>query len=490
MGSQSDTTTRRNEMVAQRILGLIRKGVLKEGDRIPSIRQLSRELNVSINTVKDAYWKLESRNYIVAVPQSGFYVKKQALTDTSPETEDPHLLDPQDVSLCRIYGAFQTMGHCTPEISLAIATLAPDLRPTAKMGRFIAQAMRENEQDSFNYLMTPGYLGLREQIARWGLSCGLDLSPDEIVITNGCHEAIFLALMAVCEPGDTVVLESPIYFNLLKLLQHLKLKIIEIPGSGDEGLNLNTLRYVLDNHSVKAVFSISNVNNPKGFSMSRAKKKELAALLDCHGIPLIEDDIYGDLGFNRRPHPCKSFDSSGGIMLCSSFSKTIAPGFRVGWIVPGRFFDQVVETKTLLNISTASIIQIAVARFLKDGGYERHLRSVRKTLSKQVTAMREAILKYFPPGTRVTRPTGGYLMWIELPRGIDTEEIYYLALKQDILIAPGDLFSVKSKYDHCMRLSAGIWNRRVEKAIAYIGALCRESMGGGLLGAGSLKDAV
>lgn len=476
-------------MVAERILGLIRKSVLKEGDRIPSIRQLSRDLNVSINTVKDAYWKLESRNYIVAVPQSGFYVKKQAVFSATQEAEDPHHLDPQDVSLCRIYGAFQNLGQCTPEISLAIAALAPELRPAAKMGRFITQTLRDQELESFNYIMTPGHLGLREQIARWGLSCGLDLSPEDIVITNGCHEAIFLALMAVCEPGDTVALESPVYFNLLKMLQHLKLKIIEIPSCDADGINLNTLRFVLDNHRVKAVFSISNVNNPMGTSLSDAKKRDLVALLKQYSIPLIEDDIYGDLEFKQRSHPCKSLDSDGRNILCSSFSKTISPGLRVGWIVPGRYYDQVIETKFLMNISTASLNQIAVARFLKDGGYERHLRSVRKTLSDQVAAMRDFILTCFPSGTRVTRPTGGYLLWIELPKSIDAEVIYQLAVKQNILIAPGILFSIKPRYTNCMRLSAGSWNHRVKKAIQSIGTLCREAIISDVSETVSIKDA-
>ncbi len=472
MKNQTGIKTSRNEMVTKRILNLIRTGALKEGDRIPSIRQLSRELKVSINTVKEAYWKLESRNYIVAVPQSGFYVKKQPADIGIDKTVDPRYLNPQDVSLCRIYGAFQNMGQCTPEISLAIASLAPDLRPTAKMGRFFAQALREQELESFNYLMTPGHIALRQQIARLGLSCGLELSPEQIVITNGCHEAVFLALMAVCQPGDTVVLESPIYFNLLQLLQHLKLKIIEIPSSNVNGIHLNTLRFVLENHSVKAVFSISNVNNPLGFSMPKEKKKALVSLLDEYGIPLIEDDIYGDLGFKQRAHPCKSFDSKDNVLLCSSFSKTIAPGLRVGWIVPGKYYDQVVKTKTLLNISTASMNQIAMARFLIDGGYERHLRGLRKTLSANVSAMRAAILKYFPKGTLVSRPSGGYLLWIVMPKGIDAEVIYHKALKQGILIAPGHLFSIKPHYTHCMRLSAGIWNPRVEKAIRVIGELC------------------
>jgi DNA-binding transcriptional MocR family regulator len=476
MENQAGFKNSRKEMVSKRILDLIRTGALKEGDRIPSIRQLSRELKVSINTVKDAYWKLESRNYIVAVPQSGFYVQKQPADMRPDKTLDPCHLDPQNVSLCRIYGAFQNMGQCTPEISLAIASLAPDLQRAAKMGRFFTQALREHEMECFNYLVTPGHNELRQQIARLGLSRGLALSPEHIVITNGCHEALYLALMAVCQPGDTVVLESPVYFNLLQMLKHLKLKIIEIPSSNTDGMHLSTLRFVLENHPVKAVFSVSNVNNPMGFSMPKENKKALVALLDEYQVPLIEDDIYGDLSFRQRAHPCKSLDTTDNVLLCSSFSKTIAPGVRVGWIVPGKFYEPVVKTKTLLNISTASVNQIAMTLFLKDGGYERHLRSLRKTLSARVTAMRAAILKYFPKNTHVTRPSGGYLLWIEMPQGVDGEVVYHKALQHGILIAPGHLFSMKPHYTHCMRLSASIWNRRVEKAVQTIGALCEAEL--------------
>jgi DNA-binding transcriptional MocR family regulator len=296
--------------------------------------------------------------------------------------------------------------------------------------------------------------------------------------------------MAICQQGDTVVLESPVYFNLLQLLQHLKLKIIEIPSSDVNGIHLNTLRFVLQNHPVKAVFSISNINNPMGFSMPKEKKKALVSLLDEYGVPLIEDDIYGDLAFKQRAYPCKSFDTKDNVLLCSSFSKTIAPGLRVGWIVPGKYYDTVVKTKTLLNISTGSVNQIAMTRFLKDGGYERHLRSLHITLSTQVSTMRAAILKYFPRGTRVSRPNGGYLLWIEMPKGIDAEVIYHKALNQGILIAPGHLFSIKPNYTHCMRLSAGIWNLRVEKAIQVIGSLCAAELTSEGNATDSLKQAV
>lgn len=467
---------KRYEQVAGRILNLIHKGVLKEGEKIPSIRGLSREMRVSINTVKEAYWRLENQNYIVAVPQSGFYVKKQPRPLTEQATIGPCDLNPQQVSLCRIYGAYQNLGRCTPEVSLGIAALNPQFWPVDKIGAVFQKILRDRKNEAYNYMMAPGFIGLREQIARIGLASGLDLSPEEIVITSGCHEAVFLALQAVCKPGDTVVFESPIYFNLLQLLKQLNLRIIELPSSFDEGIHLDTLKFVLDNHPVKAMFTISNFNNPLGFSMPEGKKKRLVRLLAEYGIPLIEDDIYGDTGFRERPDTCKAYDEHDNVLLCSSFSKTIAPGLRVGWIAPGRFYDQIVEMKTLLNIATGSINQLAVAQFLKEGGYERHLRQLRGKLRKQMTAMRAAILNDFPAGTRVTRPEGGFLLWVELPEGIDTSDIYREVLKKDILIAPGRLFSVKEKYINCMRLNAGIWNGQVEAAVGRLGEVCGKNL--------------
>jgi len=458
--------------VAERILNLINNNVLKAGDKIPSIRQLSQELNVSINTVKEAYWRLEAQNHIVAVPQSGFYVKKQSPEGLEKNTVDPSQMDPQEVSFCQIYGAFQDMGQCTPGVSLGIAALNPEFWPTAKMGQFFQEALRYQENETYNYLMSPGYMPLREQIARFGLSSGLDLSPEDFIITNGCHEAVFLALMVLCKPGDSVVFESPIYFNLLQLFEQLKLKVIEMPSSHIEGVSLDALRFVIENYPVKAMFSISNFNNPLGFSMPSWKKKKLVQLITESNIPLIEDDIYGDLGFQTRPETCKAYDTNGNVILCSSFSKTLAPGLRVGWIAPGKYYDQVIKMKTLLNIATGSINQIAVARFLKGGGYERHLRKLRKNLQEQVPDVRECILKYFPKGTKVTNPSGGFLLWIELPKSIDTDDIYQEALKENILLAPGSLFSLKSKFTNCMRLNAGTWNKRVEQAIKHIGQLC------------------
>lgn len=464
--------TPRYEQVAEQIVSLIHCGALKEGEKIPSIRQLSHELSVSINTVKEAYWRLEDRNYLMAVPQSGYYVKSRFKDKTLPPVKDLRQLDPRKISFCQVYGLFHDQATDKSIASLAISGINPDLWPKRRFGRYMMEAASSSDLLAADYLMPPGYPMLREQIARLGLSAGLSLSPDEIIITNGCQEAIFLSLMTLCHPGDTVALESPMYFNLLQLLQMLALKVVEIPSTPEEGLSLDTLKFVIETHPVKAVFSISNFNNPSGFSMPSWKKKEMAWLLEQRQIPLIEDDIYGDLYFHRRPGTLKRHDQTGNVLYCSSFSKSISPGLRIGWIAPGRHYDAIVQMKMLLNMSTASVDQMAVARFLTKGGYERHMRMVRGQLKKNLGHMREDIQRYFPKGTRVTKPSGGSLLWVELPGHMDTEQVYQQALARDIFIAPGRLFSLQNRFTNCMRLSASVWNPSVADAIKTLGRLC------------------
>ncbi len=465
----------RYDQVASKILSLIDNGVLKAGDKIPSIRQLSQELNVSKNTVQEAYWKLENQNYIEAVPQSGFYVKKQAPVMEEPLI-DPAQWDPQDMNLIQIYGAFQNIDKNKDIINLGIAGLNSQFWPKDKLSRFIQEALRYHEFASYDYLMCPGYLELRKQIARHGISRGLNLSHDDIIITGGCHEAVFLALMVLCKPGDTVVVESPIYFNMIHLLKQLQLRIIEIPNSSDEGIHLDTFEFILENYPVKAVFLIPSFNNPLGSLMPDWKKEALVRMLDKADIPLIEDDVYGDLYYHHSPKTCKSYDRNGKVILCSSFSKTIAPGLRIGWTVAGKYHDDFLRIKTLFNLATPSINQIAVAGFLKEGGYERHLRKLRQKMHDQLTILRNCILDHFPKTTKATDPQGGFLFWVELPETVDTYYLYQEAIKKNIFIAPGKLFSMKDKYSHCLRMNAGIWNEQVEAAIEYLAELSNNNL--------------
>lgn len=453
------------QSVAIKIINLIDQGILRNGDKLPSIRNISKDLGVSINTIKEAYLHLENNNYIESKPQSGFYVN-YIDEEFKENYQDPATLDPLKVSLCRIYSSLLKHGDCPPKAELAISSVDRSLWPLNKIASCFSEAFKNHGNEALNYCIPPGYLPLREQIAIHSIRGGVKVNPDEIIITSGCTDGITLALMSICKPGDTIAFETPIYFNFIQACKEMDLNVIEIPNSRDKGLSIETLKFVLEYHNLKAFVSIPNFNNPLGGMMPDEQKKELVELLDEYNVPLIEDDIYSELYFTKsRPTTCKSFDKTGNVILCSSFSKTLAPGVRVGWMIPGKYFEKVENKKILYNLGTSAIPQIALSYYLKEGGYERHLKKLRITLSKQIEEICSYILKVFPEGTRVVTPLGGLVIWIECPKGSDALELYNKVKEKGILFAPGPIFSLNDNYRNCLRINGGTWNSEVKDAI-------------------------
>ncbi len=462
------------EEVAAKIAYLVEEGTLKPGERIPSIRNLSRQMQVSINTVREAYGFLEDRRLIEARPQSGYYVSARLPEIPSDPAPVPSQINPTEVSIGEMVQMIMRNVLNPKLIQLGAAIPNPELLPMEKLSRMLSAETRRHKVQSVSYAIAPGSEKLRKQIARRMLKAGCTLRPDEIVITTGCMEAVFLALRATCRPGDTVAIESPVYYNFLQLIQELGLQALEIPATPSEGISLEALRYALDHTRVAACMVISNFNNPLGGQMPDANKRQLVELLAGRGIPLIEDDIYGDLAFDdERPTVARTYDSQGNVLLCSSFSKTLAPGYRIGWIAPGKYYSQVERLKMTFNIASAAPTQLAVAEFLANGGYDHHLRTIRRLYARKVGLMGEAIGRHFPEGTRVTRPRGGFSLWVELPEYVDTMQLYAQAIKDGITIAPGPTFSATGKFRNYVRLNAAFWCDRIEGAIQTLGRLAR-----------------
>jgi DNA-binding transcriptional MocR family regulator len=432
-----------------------------------------------MGTVKEAYWLLERRRLIEAHPQSGFYVLEAGTTPVPPEEAPAPAasLDPQEVSLCRIYGALQEQAALNqddrplPFLSLSMAEADHSLLPSERLSRLLQEVSRDRASEAFSYCMTPGHIELRRQIAVLSATHHLPARPEDFIITNGCHEALYLALGACCQPGDLVAVTSPIYFNLLTMLEDLHLRALEIPDTPD-GLDLNVLAFALEHHPVRAVLVIPNFNNPTGSLMSAGAKRELVKLTSRHEVPLIEDDIYGDLHFaGERPRNCASWDPDGSVILCSSFSKTISPGLRCGWVRGGKWQKAIDRRKTSLNIGTSALTQLCLSRYLTEGGYERHLRGLRGRLAEQSVLLRQAISQSFPDPTMVNQPNGGLVLWVRLPDAVNSLSLYQAALDQGIMVAPGSLFSMKGQFDHHLRLNAGTWNPQTAQAVASLGRL-------------------
>ncbi len=461
--------------VANNIASLIDNGTFRPGDKVPSIREMSRQRHVSINTVKVAYGYLEDRCMIEARPQSGYYVRARLPEIPREPDVRPQEVNPHDISSSELVQRIMRDVMDPDKVQFGAAIPDPDLVPAKKLNRILSSEIRLHGSESVAYAMPPGSKRLRVQIAKRMMRAGLTLNPEEIIITTGASEAAYLALRSVCKPGDTIAIGTPIYFNFVQMLKELGLRVIEIPSSPTEGMHLETLRFALKKNSIRCCLVISNYNNPLGSCLSDSHKKELVTLLNHHDVPLIEDDINGDLSFvDERPSVAKAWDHKGNVLLCSSFSKTLAPGYRVGWLAPGRFKERALQLKLVTNIASASPTQLAVSEFLDNGGYEHHLRNIRKHYALKVARMGEAIGSSFPAGTRVTRPAGGFTLWLELPEMVDTLTLYGMAINAGITVAPGALFSTSGKFANCLRLNAAFWSETNRWAVETLGKMARE----------------
>ena len=471
-------TTPLYHQLADQIQDLIRVGTLRAGDRVPSVRRLSNQQRVSVSTVLQAYRRLEDIGVIEARPQSGYYVRRRSAAVQEPEPSRP----PKralNVEVDDLTDAVLSYASDPNVVSFGSACAAPELFQLERVRRVLCSLARRDRGALGRYGLPPGTERLRRVVARRALDWGCRIDYRDLVTTTGCMEAINLALRAVTKPGDLVALESPTYYGFLQILQSLGLRALEIPTHPRSGISLEALELALAEHPVKAVLVMPNVSNPIGASMSDAAKKRLVELLAAKSVPLIEDHIYAELQFGTASshspaRPAKAFDRSGNVMLCSSFSKTLCPGLKVGWIEPGRWRDRVRMLKFMSSGGQNELVELAVAELIESGGYERSLRQLRRRFESQVDAARGIIADSFPRGTRVTRPSGAYIVWVEMPKGCDSVALFERLLERGITIAPGPMFSASQRYRNCMRLSIGqAWAEKHEQALREVGRLAQ-----------------
>ena len=466
------------ETVAGRVQNLIEDGTLRPGDRIPSVRHLHRQWAVSVSTVLEAYRLLEDRGLVEARPRSGYFVRAhpRALLD-EPTTTDP----PRRPRRVRTNVVMRMHAEVADPSVVRLGAAAPDqdLLPTRVLARKVNEAMRRHPQASHAYMFGQGHEPLRREIARRMMDAGCSISPSDVVITSGGQEALFLSLKSVTQPGDMVAVESPAYFGLLESLEILDLRALELPTRSRDGVDLEALEDALRLGGVRAVALVTNFSNPLGSCMDDEKKRALAELAAHYRVPLIEDDIYGELPHEGpRPRAVKAFDEAGMVMYCNSFSKTLSPGFRIGWTVPGQARQDVMWLKNLSSIASPSVPQLAIAAYLREGGYDRHLRRLRRTYRENHARAIAAVSRHFPPGTRAARPLGGQLLWVEMPVGVDSIRLYEQVATHRISLAPGVLFSASGRFVNCLRLNLGlVYDDRVDHALETLGLLATEQLG-------------
>ncbi len=455
------------------ISGNIESGALRPGDRLPSLRRMSARIGVSVPTVRQAYLELERQRRVESRPQSGYYVR--ALNENERVHAAPKLrrsARPVPVG-CRSLMERVADGIHRPG-ALPFAITNPCMaRPAARaLHRTMKRVMARAEEKSLGYAPGFGDPGLRRQIAyRYLDTLGSVVEPDDICITNGGQEALLIALSAVAGKGDVIAVESPTYHGLLELIDSLGMLAVEVQTCPEEGVELDALAQTLDAHPVKACMFSTTLNNPLGVAMPDAKREALVRLLAEREVPLIEDDVYGELLFDgRRPTPAAFHSRDGRVLTVGSFSKTAAPGYRIGWLLAGRYRERISRLKRSYSCTSGLLQQLTLAEFLAGGEYDRYLKGLRPVLRCNAERMSAAVACHFPPETRTSKPVGGSVLWLELPAGIDTETLFEIALDDGISIAPGRIFSPAARYRNCIRLSFGLpWTDAVEDGLARLG---------------------
>lgn len=459
--------------ISETIEEQIKNGILKPGDKVPSIRTICSDYNVSMSTAQMAYSILMSKSLIESRPKAGCFVSNWLKNSRDlPQASQLQLNSSgqtDDALVARVYGTMNTKQ--TTRFSLGAPSI--ELLPITQLNKSIYQAIKELNGCGTEYENIEGNEKLRNSIARWSYNMGAKLTANDIVTTAGCLNAIAYCLMATTKRGDTIAVESPVFFGLLQLFQSLGLKVIELPTNAQTGIEMDALKKILTTKKINVCLLVSNFSNPLGACMPDEHKKELVKLLSHYHIPLIEDDIYGDLFFgSSRPKTCKSFDEEGMVLWCSSVSKTIAPGYRIGWVAPGKFKEDVVRLKMVHSFTSTTLTQQAVANFLETGKYESYLRKLRHTLHTNSLLYTQAITRYFPTDTRISRPQGGLFLWVELNKDVNTAELFEKALKNKISFVPGKIFSLQDRFHNCMRLGYGLpWSERLDERLKLLGQL-------------------
>ena len=453
----------------------IDQGYYAVGVKLPSIRALSKEHGVSISTVQEAYQRLEENGYAEVRPKSGYYVKARGEIPALPELSRPVQRPIEVPNWDQVYHLLNTPqnpGH----LVLGRAMPCTDVATLKPLTKLLGQTATLNHAAFMNYSNMQGSLALREQIARLTQNSGCQLHPDDIIITNGCQEALMCSLRAVTEPGDIVATDSPSFYGCSQAMKAMGLKTLEIPTHPETGISLEALELALEQWPIAAIQVTPTCNNPLGYTMPEERRKALLRLAQQYDIAIIEDDIYGDLYYQSpRPRAIKAFDDEGRVLLCSSFSKTIAYGLRVGWVAPGQSTECVLHKKFISSVCTPPIQQEAIAEFIAKGYYERHLRKIRPIYQQSRDLMISLIKRYFPEQTRTSYPQGGYLLWVELPQVVDSVKLNKRIEALNISIAPGVLFSASGKYRNFLRFSyAERPDEKIATALKTIGEVIEQ----------------
>lgn len=464
------------ETLAAEFASQIERDILQAGERIPSVRQASLHYGMSVSTVIRAYLLLESRGLVESRPQKGYFVLSRSLVPgpapARPRRSPLELVSQPDV------GDLMLLTLRAIELgSVPFGSPYPDpaLFPFARINQYVSSVGRRHRW-SLESDLPPGNPELIRQIARRHLKTGLAVDPGEIIVTTGASEAIDLCLQAVARPGAAIAVESPCCHTVRQAIDRAGMRAVAIPVDAGTGIDLHALERAIVHDGIAAAVVMPNFQNPLGVQASDAHKRALVDLMHAHQLPLIESGALNELHFgDSYPKSLKHYDRDGLVLHCNSLSHCLTSAYRIGWTLPGRYRARVEKLKFVNGVRAPSLPQLAIAHYLRREGYDRHLRRLRKHLAQQARLMAHAVKRFFPPGTTVSEPAGGYQLWVGMPDRVSALRLYARALERNITLWPGNLFASGPDFQHHIRLNfSHPWSPDTEAALKTLGLLARE----------------
>ncbi len=471
-------TSAKYKLIADQIIQDIKTNKLSLGQRLPSLRQLRKQQGISMTTALNSYRSLEERGWIVTSPKSGFFVSTPF--DASDIPRLPQFLSSaKGISLEGQYSSLQA--ECV-DGPFGISRLNPEYVPLTTLKRSIKRITQRGDDLLQSYANPQGLSSLRNAIAEHFGAQGFSLAENELCITSGCMDAIRISLLATSKPGDAIAVSSPCFDGLLDLLRSMQRQVVEIPCTSD-GVDIQQLEAQFANDQVAAALFSSSHMNPHGISLSVEQKRSLAELANRYRMPIIEDDVYGELGFdNSFPLPIKHWDENGYVLWCSSISKTLASGLRIGWCSAGRYLNTCRSICVTESLGKNGLMQASLADFIAAGHYKRHLQSITRKILANTVAYRQLLLDRLPQGSAISAPRGGLVLWVQVPR-LDDARLRELAAAAKLDLRLGGQFTSRRFYRDCFRINAG-WGldqmhdetRNIEQALIELAEIVHQAV--------------
>ena len=465
--------------ICDRFSSLIKTKILQPGERLPSIRSLAEILQVSKLTVVEAYNVLEKDGLIHARKRAGYFVSKLTIPSLKPElkkfaqAQDEIILEKEESSFFDLY--ITELRAQNQEDMINFCSGFPRFSNLENLQRIARRALLQLASPLLNYDLPQGQLTLRKQITRMLVQYGLEVFPEDLIITNGSQQGLSLAMHYYVQPGDWVIVETPTYPGAIEILKNLRARIVGVPMTKD-GMNLELLEQYLHTYRSKLIYTISTLHNPTGLTTSQTHRQQLLSLAERYECPIVEDNAYEGLNFEPVSYPIKALDRHDLVTYIGTFSKTLVPSLRVGYmLVTGKHYQPILKQKLLSDLHVSITSQAIISEYLNSGHYHRHINRLLKNHLQSRNAMLQALERYFPQEASWTIPKGGIFLWVHLPDNLPIQEICREAASQKVLFASGSsFFPVQQGYSF-MRLNFSNDLEDIDRGISVLGRLLKKS---------------